>query len=110
VVVSSPQLSAVLWSAHERDREKVVTLADAGKLDQAVDALTGISRGDAAFDFYYYDTVAGQIADRRRADFEASIAGARDELSGWPVVPPVLCVVAALLVLLGIRPRLAEYQ
>jgi hypothetical protein len=98
------------WKSYERDHQEIVTLADGGQLASAVDRLTGIARGDAAFDFYYYDTAMSRITASRKAGFDNAIVGARDELSGWTVIPAVLMGVAMLLVLLGVRPRLAEYR
>jgi hypothetical protein len=98
------------WQAYQRDHDGIVALADAGRLTTAVDRLTGIARGDAAFDFYYYDTAASRITAGHRADFDDAMSGVRRGLSGWTVIPAVLLGVAMLLVLLGVRPRLAEYR
>ena len=51
-----------------------------------------------------------QIAAGHRQAFEASIADARGELSGWTVIPVVLMLAVMLFALLGVRPRLAEYR
>jgi hypothetical protein len=98
------------WNAYQRDHEQIVALADAGQLSSAVGVLTGISRGDAAFDFYYYDAAISRLTAQRQAAFDGALADARGELAAWPAIPPILMVVAALLVLLGVRPRLAEYR
>jgi hypothetical protein len=63
------------WSAYARDHQRIVGLAETGRVDAAVDILTGIRRGDAAFDFFYFDAaLTGIAADRRRA-FETALAG-----------------------------------
>jgi hypothetical protein len=98
------------WSAYQRDHDKVVALVSAGQVDAAVQTLTGIARGDAAFDFAYYDAAAANIAAGHRQSFEASIAQARGKLSGWTIIPLVLMVAVMLLALIGVRPRLAEYR
>jgi hypothetical protein len=98
------------WSAYQRDHDKVVSLVSSGQIDAAVRTLTGIARGDAAFDFAYYDAAAATIAAGHRQAFEASVAGARGQLSGWTMIPLVLMVAVMLLALVGIRPRLAEYR
>ncbi|WP_203917872.1 hypothetical protein [Rugosimonospora africana] len=98
------------WNAYQRDHNQIVALADGGKLSTAVDRLTGIARGDAAFDFFYYDTAVSQVTASREASFEDAITGARGALSGWTVIPAVLMGAVMLLVLVGIRPRLAEYR
>jgi hypothetical protein len=98
------------WATYQRDHDRVVTLVANGQVDQAVRTLTGIARGDAAFDFAYYDAAVSRIADSHRDRYAAEIRDARGELSGWTVIPPVLMVGVMLLVLLGVRPRLAEYR
>jgi hypothetical protein len=106
------QPEAVLrrWQAYQRDHDRIVSLADAGRLEDAVSVLTGTARGDASFDFYYYDVAVRQIAGSRRAAFEASLAGVRSRLAPWPAIPAGLMLAAMLLILLGVRPRLAEYR
>jgi hypothetical protein len=98
------------WSAYQKDHDRVVRLVSAGSVDEAVGTLTGIARGDAAFDFAYYDSAAARIAAAHRQAFEASVRDARAELSGWTIIPAVLMGAVMLLALLGVRPRLAEYR
>ncbi len=98
------------WSAYQRDHDKVVALVSSGQIDAAVQTLTGIARGDAAFDFAYYDAAAASIAAGHRRSFEASIGQARGNLSGWTIIPLVLMVAVMLLAVIGVRPRLAEYR
>jgi hypothetical protein len=98
------------WEGYRRTHDRVVALADAGRTAEAIDALTGISRGDAAFDFYYYDTAVSQIAADRRQASDAAFVNARGLLTGWAVVPVVAMGVVLLLVPLGLRSRLSEYR
>lgn len=98
------------WRGYQRDHQRVVALAAAGRTGAAVYAITGIRRGDAAFDFSYYDAAAGAAAETRKADFDVALRDGERLLTGWPLVPlPVLGAVI-LLVLLGVRKRLAEYR
>ena len=98
------------WSAYQKDHDEVVNLVSGDDVDKAVQKLTGIARGDAAFDFVYYDSAAARIATAHRQAFDASMHDARGELSGWTIIPAVLMVAVILLTLLGVRPRLAEYR
>ncbi|WP_229831149.1 hypothetical protein [Actinoplanes ianthinogenes] len=98
------------WEDYQRDHEKVLTLAEAGKTGAAVDALTGIRRGDAAFDFAYFDAAVGAVTDVRKAGFDRELRGAERALRGGVVVPIVGLGVVILLVPLGVRRRLAEYR
>lgn len=98
------------WEGYRRTHDRVVALADAGQTAEAIDALTGISRGDAAFDFYYYDTAISQIAADRKQAFDAAFLDARGLLTGWTIVPIALMGIVLLLIPLGLWPRLSEYR
>jgi hypothetical protein len=72
--------------------------------------VTGIRRGDAAFDFSYFDAAVGEAAAARKAGFDAALRDSERLLTGWPLLPlPVLGSVI-LLVFVGVRRRLAEYR
>ncbi len=98
------------WDAYQRDHDRVVARADAGQVDTAIGTLTGIRRGDAAFDFFYFDAAMTDLTTTRRQAFDTGIAQAGDEVRIWPVLSAVLMAVVAALALLGMRPRLAEYR
>lgn len=98
------------WLGYQRDHERIVALADSGQVAEAVDALTGIRRGKAAFDFYYYDTAISRIATDRKQAFEAAFTDAEGLLTGWTTIPVVLMGIVVLLVPVGLWPRLAEYR
>ncbi|WP_436529709.1 hypothetical protein [Actinoplanes sp. HUAS TT8] len=98
------------WQAYRRDHEKVVSLADTGRSDAAVEALTGIRRGDAAFDFAYFDAAVGTVTDVRKQGFDRALSGAERTLRGWVVIPIVVLGLIILLVPIGVRRRLAEYR
>jgi hypothetical protein len=98
------------WQAYRRDHEKVVSLAGAGRSEAAVEAVTGIRRGDAAFDFAYFDAAVGAVTDVRKQGFDRALSGAERTLRGWVVIPIVVLGLVILLVPLGVRRRLAEYR
>ncbi|SFN08917.1 MULTISPECIES: hypothetical protein [Actinomadura] len=73
--------------------------------DQAVAARTA-----AAADFAQYDrSLQGLIGIHQKA-FDEAVKDGDGGTSGWYVVLPVAGVVIAVLVLAGVRPRLAEYR
>lgn len=84
-------------------------LAGQGRLDDAAVQLTGVTRGQVAFAYYDLSGRLQDLADARAARFDAGVAAAGDELSGWTVIPSGLLGAALLLVLVGVRPRLAEF-
>lgn len=98
------------WQAYLTDNARVVRLASFGRRADAVDVATGIARHEADFDFSYYDDAlnAATASDLRR--FDTAIAGARERLNAWTLLPPLAFGAAALLIPLGIRKRLAEYH
>jgi hypothetical protein len=98
------------WRGYQRDHERIVALADSGQTAAAIDKLTGIRRGDAAFDFSYYDAAIGEVVTARKQAFDVSFRDGRALLTGWVVIPIVAMAIVILLVPLGVRRRLAEYR
>ncbi|WP_203738435.1 hypothetical protein [Actinoplanes cyaneus] len=98
------------WRAYQQDHQKVISLAESGRPDGAVEALTGIRRGDAAFDFAYFDAAVGAVTDVRKQGFDRALSGAESTLRGWVIIPIVALVLVILLVPIGVRRRLAEYR
>ncbi len=98
------------WLGYQRDHRRVVALAGSGRTGAAVDVVTGIRRGDAAFDFSYFDAAVGAAATARKADFDAALRDGKRLLTGWPVLPVPVLGLVMLLAFLGVRKRLAEYR
>jgi hypothetical protein len=98
------------WLGYQRDHQRVVALAGSGRTDAAVDVVTGIRRGDAAFDFSYFDAAVGAAATARKADFDAALRDGERLLTGWPLLPAPVLGLVVLLVIAGVRKRLAEYR
>jgi hypothetical protein len=110
--VSPAQSAEVVsrWAAYQKDHLRITGLAAAGRDAEAIDALTGIRRGDAAFDFSYYDAAVAEIAAARKAAFDRSLDDTRTLLTGWPVIPVVAMAVVMLLIPVSVRRRFAEYR
>ncbi|MBC3842511.1 hypothetical protein GXW82_26905 [Streptacidiphilus sp. 4-A2] len=85
------------------------TLADAGALDQASVQLTGVTRGEVAFAYYDFSVQLNRLAAQQLAVTAQHFGSAQGDLSGWTVLPVLLLAAALLLVVLGVRPRLAEF-
>ena len=104
------------WAGYQRDHEKIIEQAQSNQAGLAIDQLTGLRRGDASFDFFYFDASVSDLAATRRQAFDAAMADARGELTGWgelaglPVVPPVLMLAVMVLAAIGMWRRLAEYR
>ncbi|MEU8239987.1 hypothetical protein AB0C07_17210 [Actinoplanes missouriensis] len=98
------------WAAYQRGHERILALADQGRRDEAVTALTGIRRGDAAFDFAYFDAALASATAASKAEFDRGLADAERTLTGAVAVPVTLLVLVILLIPIGVRRRLAEYR
>ncbi|WP_239159164.1 hypothetical protein [Winogradskya humida] len=98
------------WLGYRADHERIVALADSGKRAEAIGALTGIRRGDAAFDFFYFDSAVGVVAERRQEEFAVALRDSDRLLAGWVVVPIAALGLVIALVPLGVRRRLAEFR
>ncbi|CAG7619288.1 hypothetical protein [Actinacidiphila bryophytorum] len=92
------------------DDTRLRALKRSGDTEQAAAVLTEVGRGDVAFDFWDFATTLDKLAARQLDDFSAHAGDARSSLDGWPVVPAGGLGLAAALVLVGVRPRLAEYR
>lgn len=92
------------------DDKHLRELKAAGNTDQAAIVLTEVGRGDVSFDFWDFATTLDRLAGRQLADFSVHASDARGALDGWPAVPAGALGLAGVLVLLAVRPRLAEYR
>jgi hypothetical protein len=103
-------VAADRWSAYRTVHDRIVRLAGAGETEDAVRQLTGIRRGDAAFDFAYFDAAVAAQTSARERDFDRALRAAETTTTGWSVLPGVVLAVVLALIPLGVRPRLAEYR
>ncbi|MFC4071146.1 hypothetical protein [Actinoplanes subglobosus] len=103
-------VAAERWATYQAVHQRIVALADSGRTAEAVRLLTGIRRGDAAFDFAYFDASVAEATDARRDRFDRALRAAETTLTGWSWLPALF--IAAVLTLLpsAVRPRLAEYR
>ncbi|GAA1018784.1 hypothetical protein Aple_026100 [Acrocarpospora pleiomorpha] len=77
--------------------------ATTGKDRDAVRAATGTSFGA-------YDGALVELTALHRQAFDAAVAAGDRALDGWNLLLPGAALAAALLILVGVRPRLAEYR
>jgi len=92
------------------DDARLRKLKASGDTDAAAAVLTEVARGDVAFDFWDFATTLDALAEQQLDAFTAHADDARGALGGWPGVPAGALGVAGALVLLAVRPRLAEYR
>lgn len=84
-------------------------LARQGQLDQASVQLTGVTRGQLAFAYYDFGLQLDRLSAAADARFTAGAAAADGDLAPWSWAPSALLGPALLLIVLGVRPRLAEF-
>ncbi|MEV0895499.1 hypothetical protein [Actinoplanes sp. NPDC049802] len=98
------------WNAYRAGHERILTLSDDGRTAEAVRLLTGIRRGDAAFDFAYFDASLAAVTGTREREFDRALRSAEQTMTGWVVLPVAVLTLVALLIPYGVRRRLAEYR
>jgi hypothetical protein len=103
-------VAAGRWAAYQAVHQRILALADSGKTAEAVGLLTGIRRGDAAFDFAYFDASVADATETRRQHFDRSLRAAETTLTGWSWLPTLFLTAVLSLLPLAVRPRLAEYR
>lgn len=98
------------WQAYQANDAKLRAMVNGGHAAQAVLFDTSPDANDSNGSFTVFDEAMAKVTAINQAHFDSNIKDGGDALSGWTVIPPVGAVVIIGLVLLGIRPRLAEYR
>ncbi|QXJ26626.1 hypothetical protein AGRA3207_003921 [Actinomadura graeca] len=84
-------------------------LAAKGDRAGAVDLRMGRT-SNAIRDFGAYDATLGSLTAGHQRAFNTAISDADGGLRGWTALPPLAAAVIVLLVVAGVRPRLAEFR
>jgi hypothetical protein len=90
---------------HDDARMRSLATGSGGRHDAIV-----LRMGTASRDFDAYDQALVSLTALHQRSFTSAIGAGDDGLSGWNVGLPVAAVVIALLVLVGVRPRLSEFR
>ncbi|MEU6345317.1 hypothetical protein ABZ883_30695 [Streptomyces sp. NPDC046977] len=101
---------ATRYGHFRADDRELRTLMAANKVPRAVEVLTNVGGNTVGFDFWDFATTLERLTQAQQADFVTRTSQARAELDGWPAIPLGALGLAAVLVLAGVRPRLAEYR
>ncbi|GIH25158.1 hypothetical protein Aph01nite_34680 [Acrocarpospora phusangensis] len=91
------------YQQFQRDDRKMRQFATAGKNSDAVRQAMGTSFG-------VYDDALVELTELRRQAFGDAVAAGDRAIDGWNLLVPGAALAAALLILVGVRPRLAEYR
>jgi hypothetical protein len=99
----------VSYQQVQQNDSRMRELANANRRQDAVALRMGRDSGAVgAFNRYDGSLVALTAAHDRA--FDRAIASADDGLRGWDVMLPGAAIAVAVLILIGVRPRLAEYR
>ncbi|WP_186356110.1 hypothetical protein [Streptomonospora sp. PA3] len=97
------------YSAYLEADQEMRKLAEEGRIGAAVDAhMSGQDSVEDVFDRYERSLV--QLTALHRNTFDTAVAEAEAGLRGWDAALLGSCLGFAALVVLGVRPRLAEYR
>ena len=85
-------------------------LENSGQHEAAVAFCVGYDEGQSNWAFAQFDTALGKVLDLNEQWFANYIQRASDDLYGMEVLGPLAGLVIAVLVWLGLQPRIAEYR
>jgi hypothetical protein len=112
-----PSLTSVLthFQQFQADDQRIRQLAGAGHSRQAITMLNGRTTGSSSYDFDRYDQAIVSLVGLHRATFDQAISTGdhdlrRSVLGSWAGLLPLAALGIAILVGIGVRPRLAEYR
>jgi hypothetical protein len=113
----SPAVTAVLsrYQQFQTDDQRIRQLAGAGQNRQATMLLTGRTAGSSSYDFDQYDQAIVSLIALHRGTFDQAIRIGdrelgRSILGNWAGLLPLAALGAAIIVVAGVRARLAEYR
>lgn len=99
------------YQVYERDDRHIRALNHSGDLRGAIAFDTSYAHGNSNWAFTQYDNaLVALIAINQRA-FDGAIGAGQQGTNGWTgLIPAVAVILITVLVLAGVRPRLAEYR
>ncbi len=112
-----PAVTAALsrFQQFQTDDQRIRQLVAAGNNRQATTLLTGRAAGNASYDFDRYDQAIVSLIGLHHGTFDQAIRTGdrelgRSILGNWAGLLPLTALGAAILVVVGVRARLAEYR
>ena len=107
---AAAQKTVETYAVYQRDDRKIRTLLAAGKEQEAVEFCMGWEAGTSNAHFGAWMAALDKVAGINRAHFTSSVDAGRSEVDGLLPWAAGLLAAAALLTLVGLRPRLAEFR
>src|SRR5262249_53825154 len=91
------------------DRQ-IRSLEQAGKHQDAVALCTGYEEGQSNWAFVRFDSALGKTLDINQTAFDRAIDAGFDAMRPYTLAGPLVALTIAVLVWLGLRPRMNEYR
>jgi hypothetical protein len=102
--------AATQWRSYQALHQRIRAADGAGDLPGALTLASGAARDDVPAVADRLDADIGQAIDQAQATFTHATHDAEGDLTGLVAAAAVLCGLAALLVLVGVRPRIDEFS
>jgi hypothetical protein len=94
----------------QRSDARVRALAAKGDQRGAVAVRLGQAEGATNVDFALYDLSTSSLIDIHQQTFTQAIADGDAAVGGWNIALPVTGLLVVALIVVGVRPRVAEYR
>jgi hypothetical protein len=107
---AAAELALKRYQLYQADDRKIRRLATTGQLRASIAFCTSYNPGDSNWAFDQYDKALAAVIGINQNAFDGTIKNGERALDGWTVIPAVAGLVILGLLLLGLRPRLAEYH
>jgi len=99
------------YQVYERDDRHIRALNRSGNLSGAIAFDTSYAHGNSNWAFTRYDNALSALIAINQRAFSGAISAGQTGLSGWTgPIPAAAVILMIVLVLAGVRPRLAEYR
>jgi lipopolysaccharide export LptBFGC system permease protein LptF len=98
------------YQSYQLDDRHIRQLATSGQLRDAIAFCTSYAPGESNYAFDQYDKALAALIAINQNAFASAIAGGRNDLRGWQVVPWITGLAILALSVGGIVPRITEYR
>jgi hypothetical protein len=98
------------YQTYQADDRHIRDLVNSGDVAAAIRFCTSFNTGDSNYAFDHYDKALTAVIAINVNAFNQQIVDGQRELSIWTALPWVTVAVIIVLIVAGLRPRLAEYS
>ena len=99
------------YQVYERDDRHIRALNRSGDLRAAIAFDTSYAQGNSNWAFSQYDNALVALIAINQSAFDGAISAGQQDMNGWTsYIPAAAAALIIVLVLVGVRPRLAEYR